>query len=130
MAITAGHSGLSAGRLMAPCRYQIVKLFCRDAYTNSVGLSLCRTLFPRAASTRDGRWLIHLCALCQTLLFIHSMCLVATALAAGAIVRGVLTFYDLSLPVADTVGALVLLAIAANARAHSFLVRMFGSAKA
>lgn len=58
------------------------------------------------------------------------MCLVATALAAGAIVRGVLTFNDFSVPVADTVGALVLLAIAANARAYSFLVRVFGSAKA
>jgi hypothetical protein len=58
------------------------------------------------------------------------MCLVTTALAAGAIMRGVVTFCDFGGPVADTVGVLVLLAIAANARAHSFWVRILGTAKA
>jgi len=61
-----------------------------------------------------------------------NMCLAASALAAGAIVRGVLTLDGSSVPasVANTVGALVWVAILVNARAHSFWQRMFGTAKA
>ncbi|MEZ2310515.1 hypothetical protein AB6809_28120 [Paraburkholderia sp. RCC_158] len=57
------------------------------------------------------------------------ICLMVTALAAGAVVRAALLLCDISGPAASTVGMLVLLAISANARAYSLLARIFGSSK-
>ena len=59
------------------------------------------------------------------------MCLVASALLAGSMVRGLLTLDGLGLPVpvADTAGAIVWLAIASNAWAYTVWVEALARTK-
>jgi hypothetical protein len=59
------------------------------------------------------------------------MCLVASALLAGSMVRRLLTLDGLGLPVpvADTAGAIAWLAILSNARAYTVLVEALARTK-